>query len=144
MAEQTGYNFEFYFYRLRQDSEVLLSRASQWSQDLQSSTNNISSVSENNSSESTSSTETLKWLGSMSDISVASHATNSSAISGSGKVFFLFIFFLLLNSPTKQEELHLSYNSSVGVEANLEFDINIKKNIIFIFFFVVVEVRLGE
>lgn len=54
----------------------------------------------------------------MSDISVASHATNSS-ISGSGKNIFF-----LLNSLTKQEELQLSY-SSVGVEANLEFDIKI-------------------
>ncbi|XP_017482937.1 PREDICTED: protein Shroom-like, partial [Rhagoletis zephyria] len=37
----------------------------------------------NNSSESTSSTETLKWLGSMSDVSEASHATGYSAISES-------------------------------------------------------------
>ncbi|XP_070065761.1 protein Shroom isoform X2 [Drosophila virilis] len=37
----------------------------------------------NNSSESTSSTETLKWLGSMSDISEASHVTGYSAIAES-------------------------------------------------------------
>ncbi|XP_069965296.1 protein Shroom isoform X2 [Bactrocera oleae] len=37
----------------------------------------------NNSSESTSSTETLKWLGSMSDVSEASHATGYSAIAES-------------------------------------------------------------
>lgn len=65
----------------------------------------------------------------MSDISVASHATNSS-ISGSGKNIFF-----LLNSLTKQEELQLSY-SSVGVEANLEFDIKITT-------FVVVVVETG-
>lgn len=39
----------------------------------------------NNSSESTSSTETLKWLGSMSDVSEASHATGYSAIAESGE-----------------------------------------------------------
>lgn len=39
----------------------------------------------NNSSESTSSTETLKWLGSMSDVSEASHGTGYSAISESGE-----------------------------------------------------------
>lgn len=39
----------------------------------------------NNSSESTSSTETLKWLGSMSDISEASHVTGYSAIAESGE-----------------------------------------------------------
>jgi len=111
-----------FLFRLRQDSEILLSRSNQWSQELhqqqQSPTNStIKSISptnkdnllllndnnniinnnsnnnncniinnlENNSSESTSSTETLKWLGSMSDVSVASHATNSSALSSSGK-----------------------------------------------------------
>ncbi|ALC42546.1 Shroom [Drosophila busckii] len=44
---------------------------------------NSSSNNNNNSSESTSSTETLKWLGSMSDISEASHATGYSAIAES-------------------------------------------------------------
>ncbi|KAH8261161.1 hypothetical protein KR044_004172, partial [Drosophila immigrans] len=45
--------------------------------------NNSNSNNNNNSSESTSSTETLKWLGSMSDISEASHATGYSAIAES-------------------------------------------------------------
>ncbi|KAH8371549.1 hypothetical protein KR093_007962, partial [Drosophila rubida] len=44
---------------------------------------NSNSSNNNNSSESTSSTETLKWLGSMSDISEASHATGYSAIAES-------------------------------------------------------------
>ncbi|XP_060651272.1 protein Shroom isoform X1 [Drosophila nasuta] len=44
---------------------------------------NHNSNNNNNSSESTSSTETLKWLGSMSDISEASHATGYSAIAES-------------------------------------------------------------
>lgn len=69
--------------RLRQDSDALLSRASQWSQDIQAAAEAVNSTSENNSSESTSSTETLKWHGSMSDVSVASHSTNTSNISGS-------------------------------------------------------------
>ncbi|KAH8284703.1 hypothetical protein KR018_012008 [Drosophila ironensis] len=41
------------------------------------------SAANNNSSESTSSTETLKWLGSMSDISEASHVTGYSTIAES-------------------------------------------------------------
>jgi hypothetical protein len=77
-------------YRLRQDSQLLQSRAINWSQDFQtpnlngsrasisSSTGNIN----NDCSESNSSTETLKWLGSMSDVSVASQATNTSTLSG--------------------------------------------------------------
>lgn len=78
-------------YRLRQDSQLLQSRAINWSQDFQtqnhlngstisisSSTGNIN----NECTESTSSTETLKWLGSMSDVSVVSQATNTSTLSG--------------------------------------------------------------
>ncbi|XP_067632006.1 protein Shroom isoform X2 [Eurosta solidaginis] len=95
--------------RLRQESEMLLRQSSHhWSQNDLSSvscasmassptplllstlgrdtagTGNSSSGKQqhhNNSSESTSSTETLKWLGSMSDVSEASHATGYSAIS---------------------------------------------------------------
>lgn len=59
----------------------MLSRASQWSQETHSKPC-VTSQSENNSSESTSSSETLKWHGSMSDVSVASHATNTSNLSG--------------------------------------------------------------
>lgn len=69
----------------------MLSRSSHWSQsDLQStsSVSNINAAIDNNSSESTSSSETLKWLGSMSDVSVSSHATNSSMVSGSGKCVY--------------------------------------------------------
>lgn len=78
-------------YRLRQDSQLLQSRAINWSQDFQtqnhlngstisisSSTGNIN----NDCTDSTSSTETLKWLGSMSDVSVVSQATNTSTLSG--------------------------------------------------------------
>lgn len=78
-------------YRLRQDSQLFQSRAINWSQDFQtqnhlngstisisSSTGNIN----NECTESTSSTETLKWLGSMSDVSVVSQATNTSTLSG--------------------------------------------------------------
>ncbi|EAT47148.1 AAEL001710-PA [Aedes aegypti] len=69
--------------RLRQDSELLLSR--NWSQqDLQQLSSSSNSIADNNSSESTSSTETLKWLGSMSDVSEASHATSMSALSSAG------------------------------------------------------------
>jgi hypothetical protein len=78
--------------RLRQDSQLLQSRSINWSssqefqsQNLNGSTNSISSSSCNNireCSESNSSTETLKWLGSMSDVSVASQATNTSTLSG--------------------------------------------------------------
>lgn len=67
-----------------------------WSQlSLQSSTL-ANGKSENNSSESTSSSETLKWLGSMSDISVFSQATNSSVMSGSGH--YNIYFFILIHS----------------------------------------------
>lgn len=78
-------------YRLRQDSQLLQSRAINWSsQDFQTpnlngSTNSISSSTgniNNDCSESNSSTETLKWLGSMSDVSVASQATSTSTLSG--------------------------------------------------------------
>lgn len=78
-------------YRLRQDSQLLQSRAINWSsQDFQTpnlngSTNSISSSTgniNNECSESNSSTETLKWLGSMSDVSVVSQATNTSTLSG--------------------------------------------------------------
>lgn len=80
--------------RLRQDSQLLQSRAINWSQDFQtqnhlngstisisSSTGNIN----NECTESTSSTETLKWLGSMSDVSVVSQATNTSTLSASSQ-----------------------------------------------------------
>uniref|UniRef100_A0A182MUJ0 Uncharacterized protein n=1 Tax=Anopheles culicifacies TaxID=139723 RepID=A0A182MUJ0_9DIPT len=75
--------------RLRQDSELLLSRSSHnWSQqDLQQLTSSTSSsIGDNHSSaeSNSSSTETLKWLGSMSDVSVASHATSTSALSSAG------------------------------------------------------------
>lgn len=76
-----------YLFRLRQESE-LLSRSSHWSQSDLQSASSANNITENNSSESTSSSETLKWLGSMSDVSVSSHATNSSNISGSGKFTF--------------------------------------------------------
>uniref|UniRef100_A0A182TUB8 Uncharacterized protein n=1 Tax=Anopheles melas TaxID=34690 RepID=A0A182TUB8_9DIPT len=71
---------------LRQDSELLLSRSTHnWSQqDLQQLTSSTSSsIGDNHSSaeSNSSSTETLKWLGSMSDVSVASHATSTSALS---------------------------------------------------------------
>lgn len=74
--------------RLRQESELLSRSSSQhWSQsDLQyASTTNIAT--DNDAALSLSSTETLKWLGSMSDISLSSssHATNTSHISASGK-----------------------------------------------------------
>lgn len=77
-------------YRLRQDSQLLQSRAINWSsqdfqtQNLNGSTHSISSSTGNinNESESNSSTETLKWLGSMSDVSVASQATSTSTLSG--------------------------------------------------------------
>ncbi|EAA12586.4 AGAP008243-PA, partial [Anopheles gambiae str. PEST] len=70
---------------LRQDSELLLSRSTHnWSQqDLQQLTSSTSSsIGDNHSSaeSNSSSTETLKWLGSMSDVSVASHATSTSAL----------------------------------------------------------------
>ncbi len=78
--------------RLRQESE-LLSRSSHWSQSDLQSASSANNITENNSSESTSSSETLKWLGSMSDVSVSSHATNSSNISGSGKLNVKNIFF---------------------------------------------------
>lgn len=67
--------------RLRQDSELVHSRNLSWSQDY------VSCAGSNlgdNSPESSSSTETLKWLGSMSDLSVISHATSNSAISEVG------------------------------------------------------------
>lgn len=67
--------------RLRQDSELIHSRNLSWSQDY------VSCAGSNlgdNSPESSSSTETLKWLGSMSDLSVISHATSNSAISEVG------------------------------------------------------------
>ena len=76
-------------YRLRQDSQLLQSRAINWSsqdfqtQNLNGSTNSISSSTgniNNACSESNSSTETLKWLGSMSDVSVASQATLSGNV----------------------------------------------------------------
>lgn len=92
---------QLFFCRLRQESD-LLSRSSHWSQsDLQSSSS-ANNITENNSSESTSSSETLKWLGSMSDVSVSSHATNSSNISGSGKLtlyemFYCFLLSLILD-----------------------------------------------
>lgn len=79
--------------RLRQESELLSRSSSQhWSQsDLQSyaSTTNIA---DNDAAlvqctDSLSSTETLKWLGSMSDISSSSHATNTSHISASGNYY---------------------------------------------------------
>ncbi|CRK97931.1 CLUMA_CG011304, isoform A [Clunio marinus] len=79
--------------RLRQDSQ-LQSRAINWSQDFQTqnlngSTNSISSSTgniNNECSESNSSTETLKWLGSMSDVSVVSQATNTSTLSASSQL----------------------------------------------------------
>lgn len=82
-------SLSFSFYRLRQDSELLLSRSTNWaSQELSSpQLSSTNSIADNNSSESTSSTETLKWHGSMSDVSVTSHTTNNSTISGSGNKF---------------------------------------------------------
>lgn len=84
-------NITCILHRLRQESEVL-SRASSshWSGSVcSSSASNLNSAtaastSDNTGSESTSSSETLKWLGSMSDVSVSSHATSSSAVSASG------------------------------------------------------------
>lgn len=88
----------FFFFtncRLRQESEILSRSSSQhWSQsDLQSyaSTTNITTDDEaahtTPSTENLSSTETLKWLGSMSDISLSSHVTNSSHISTAGNYY---------------------------------------------------------
>lgn len=88
--------------RLRQDSQLLQSRSINWSQEFQSqnlngSTNSISSSSCNNireCSESNSSTETLKWLGSMSDVSVVSQATNTSTLSGKNLKSFLILYLI--------------------------------------------------
>lgn len=76
---------------------------------------------DNNSSESTSSTETLKWLGSMSDVSVASHNTNSSAVSGSGiqSLIFFFVFYYtdclckscIFNNTMLQQFLFCTYHT---------------------------------
>lgn len=75
--------------RLRQESELLSRSSSQhWSQsDSQSYASTTNIAADNNAanlqcSDSLSSTETLKWLGSMSDISTSSHATNDSHNSG--------------------------------------------------------------
>uniref|UniRef100_A0A182JCL0 Uncharacterized protein n=1 Tax=Anopheles atroparvus TaxID=41427 RepID=A0A182JCL0_ANOAO len=77
---------------LRQDSELLLSRSTHnWSQqDLQQlASTTSSSIGDNHSSaeSNSSSTETLKWLGSMSDVSVASHATSTSALSSAATAY---------------------------------------------------------
>lgn len=93
--------------RLRQDSQLQLlqSRSINWSsqefpmQNLNGSTNSISSSSCNNireCSESNSSTETLKWLGSMSDVSVVSQATNTSTLSGKSQKRIISILFLCM------------------------------------------------
>lgn len=74
--------------RLRQESETLHSRNLSWSQDYHSCAGSVNLG--DNSPESSSSTETLKWLGSMSDVSVLSHNTNNSE---AGKSFFNYIFF---------------------------------------------------
>lgn len=80
--------------RLRQESELLSRSSSQhWSQsDLQSYASTTNIAGDNDAalvpnSDSLSSTETLKWLGSMSDISSSSHATNTSHISASGNYY---------------------------------------------------------
>lgn len=97
-------------FRLRQDSQLLQSRAINWSQDFQTqnlngSTNSISSstgnINNECNSESNSSTETLKWLGSMSDVSVASQATNTSTLSGIVRISQLICHQLTISSGYK-------------------------------------------
>ncbi|XP_058819561.1 protein Shroom isoform X2 [Topomyia yanbarensis] len=117
--------------RLRQDSELLLSRsAHNWSQqDLQQLSASNNSIADNNSSESTSSTETLKWLGSMSDVSEASHATSMSALSSAGSTSQLIAHssrvrtpqrhnsesILYMTTEEQQHQQHLSHQSSAVI-----------------------------
>ncbi|XP_052864581.1 protein Shroom [Anopheles cruzii] len=102
--------------RLRQDSELLLSSRSShnWSQqDLQqlavssagSSIGDSHSSAESNSS----STETLKWLGSMSDVSVASHATGTSALSSAGSTSQLIAHSSRVRTPQRHNSESILY-----------------------------------
>lgn len=99
--------------RLRQDSELLHSRNLSWSQDY------VSCAGSNlgdNSPESSSSTETLKWLGSLSDLSVISHATSNSAISEVGaQNNSEFDFLLNLMKFSLTDILTFSYFSSISL-----------------------------
>ncbi|KAH8411025.1 hypothetical protein KR222_007002, partial [Zaprionus bogoriensis] len=101
----------------------------QHSSNSNSNSNNINSSSSNNnnnnnSSESTSSTETLKWLGSMSDISEASHATGYSAISESVSSSQLIVHSSRVLTPKRHQSESVLYlhdndnNSSAGSAAS--------------------------
>ncbi|XP_052892283.1 protein Shroom [Anopheles moucheti] len=103
--------------RLRQDSELLLSRSSHnWSQqDLQQLTSSTSSsIGDNHSSaeSNSSSTETLKWLGSMSDVSVASHATSTSALSSAGSTSQLIAHSSRVRTPQRHNSESILYMSN--------------------------------
>lgn len=105
--------------RLRQESELLSRSSSQhWSQsDLQSYASTTNLPNENDaalvqSSDSLSSTETLKWLGSMSDISSSSHATNTSHISASGN-YLLFVIRISYNIEFYEKKRKEQKNGSV-------------------------------
>ncbi|XP_058453199.1 protein Shroom isoform X2 [Malaya genurostris] len=97
--------------RLRQDSDLLLSRSAHtWSQqDLQQLSASNNSIADNNSSESTSSTETLKWLGSMSDVSEASHATSMSALSSAGSTSQLIAHSSRVRTPQRHNSESILY-----------------------------------
>uniref|UniRef100_A0A1S4GYD9 ASD2 domain-containing protein n=1 Tax=Anopheles gambiae TaxID=7165 RepID=A0A1S4GYD9_ANOGA len=103
--------------RLRQDSELLLSRSTHnWSQqDLQQLTSSTSSsIGDNHSSaeSNSSSTETLKWLGSMSDVSVASHATSTSALSSAGSTSQLIAHSSRVRTPQRHNSESILYMSN--------------------------------
>ncbi|XP_055921588.1 protein Shroom [Eupeodes corollae] len=70
---------------------------------------NNGSTTNNNSSESHSSTETLKWLGSMSDVSEASHATGYSAISGSASSSQLIVHSSRVLTPKRHQSESVLY-----------------------------------
>ncbi|XP_055550546.1 protein Shroom isoform X3 [Wyeomyia smithii] len=131
--------------RLRQDSDLLLSRsAHNWSQqDLQHLSSSNNSIADNNSSESTSSTETLKWLGSMSDVSEASHATSMSALSSAGSTSQLIAHSSRVRTPQRhnsesilfmttdeqqqqqqQHQLHQKHQQLMGHQSSLALGVN--------------------
>ncbi|XP_053697120.1 protein Shroom isoform X2 [Sabethes cyaneus] len=128
--------------RLRQDSDLLLSRsAHNWSQqDLQHLSSSNNSIADNNSSESTSSTETLKWLGSMSDVSEASHATSMSALSSAGSTSQLIahssrvrtpqrhnsesILFMTSEEQQQQHQLQQQHQQLVGLQSSVALGVS--------------------
>ncbi|XP_055839740.1 protein Shroom [Episyrphus balteatus] len=73
------------------------------------SNSNNGGTTNNNSSESHSSTETLKWLGSMSDVSEASHATGYSAISGSASSSQLIVHSSRVLTPKRHQSESVLY-----------------------------------